>query len=189
MNRHQKYDDEVLVNKFYQTQDNYWLGILLERYTLLLLGVCMKYLKDENEARDAVQQVFYKVLNEFHHSKVTAFRGWIYAVAKNYCLMKLRSEKRLILEEWKEELTELIEDELPQDALDKERRYQYIEQAMKQLNDEQKTCISLFYLHKKTYSEITEITGFSDTQVKSHIQNGKRNLKISIEKMRQNDDE
>ena len=57
-----------------------------------------------------------------------------------------------------------------------------MDEAMKELNPEQKQCVTLFYLQKKSYQEINEITGFSMLQVKSYIQNGKRNLKILIEK-------
>ncbi|HEY0299512.1 MAG TPA: sigma-70 family RNA polymerase sigma factor [Arachidicoccus sp.] len=185
MDQHQKYDDETLVNKFYQTRDNYWLGILLQRYTLLLLGVCMKYLKNEEEAKDTVQQVFFKVLNEMPKHHVKSFKAWIYTIAKNYCLMQLRAGKNLILEEWKDSLTEPIEEDQVLKTIEKEQLFNYMSTALEQLNDEQKSCITLFYLSKKTYQEIAEITGFTDIQVKSHIQNGKRNLKISIEKMRQ----
>ena len=185
MEQHSKYNDEDLVMKYYQTRDNYWLGILLQRYTLLLLGVCMKYLHNEEEAKDAVQQVFYKVLNELPRNKIQSFRAWLYTVTRNHCLMQLRSGKNVVLEEWKETLVNSLHDELPQNAAERDNLFTYMSDALQQLNEEQKTCVSLFYLNKKSYLEIAEITGFTDTQVKSHIQNGKRNLKLSIEKMQQ----
>ena len=84
--------DNELLQRFYADHDNEWLGILLQRYTMLLLGVCMKYLKNEEEAKDAVQQVFLKAINELHKYKVEYFKSWIYMVAKNHCLMKLRDK-------------------------------------------------------------------------------------------------
>ena len=180
-----KYNDEDLIKKYYQSRDNYWLGILLQRYTLLLLGVCMKYLHNEEEAKDAVQQVFYKVLNELPRNKIQSFRAWLYTVTRNHCLMQLRNGKNVVLEEWKETLADSLRDELVQSAVEKDKLYNYMSDALDQLNDEQKTCVSLFYLNKKSYLEIAELTGFTDTQVKSYIQNGKRNLKLSIEKMQQ----
>ncbi|MGF7230077.1 RNA polymerase sigma factor [Arachidicoccus sp.] len=182
MNKHQKYDDETLLNKFYQSQEKYWVGILLQRYTLLLLGVCMKYLKNEHDAQDAVQQVFYKVLTELPKSKVTYFKSWIYTIARNHCLLLLRAGKSLILEELKVELSPVLEDDGWEKKKEKEKLFDYMESALCELNEEQKTCISLFYLNNKSYSEIAEETGFTTTQVKSHIQNGKRNLKNLIEK-------
>src|SRR5919107_388933 len=83
-------EDKELLNKFYSDGNNEWLGILLQRYTLLLLGVCMKYLKNEEEAKDSVQQIFLKALTELQKYKVDYFKSWLYMVAKNYCLMKLR---------------------------------------------------------------------------------------------------
>ena len=54
--------------------------------------------------------------------------------------------------------------------------------SLEELNPEQKQCLILFYLEKKSYQEISENTGFSLMQVKSYIQNGKRNLKILLDK-------
>ena len=99
--------DAELLQEFYNDHDNKWLGILLPRYTLLLLGVCMKYLKNEEEARDCVQQIFLKVINELHKYKVDYFKSWIYMIAKNHCLMKLRDQKNKIVE-LKQEVTETV---------------------------------------------------------------------------------
>ncbi|MDE1193479.1 MAG: sigma-70 family RNA polymerase sigma factor [Arachidicoccus sp.] len=183
MNKYEQYNDESLIDKYRQTHDNYWLGIILQRYTLLLLGVCMKYLRNEEEAKDAVQQVFYKVLNDFPKNNIQSFKAWLYIVTKNHCLMQLRSAKNAVLEEWKDDLKELMQEEIPKSYLQNDQLFTYMQLALQELNKEQRQCISLFYLDKKSYFEISEITGFSDSQVKSYIQNGKRNLKISIEKM------
>ncbi|HRF25092.1 MAG TPA: sigma-70 family RNA polymerase sigma factor, partial [Chitinophagaceae bacterium] len=78
--------DQELLARFYSDHNNEWLGILLQRYTLLLLGVCMKYLKNEEEAKDSVQQIFLKVIQELHKYKVEYFKSWLYMVAKNHCL-------------------------------------------------------------------------------------------------------
>ncbi len=182
---HAKYhhiEDNELLQHFYADHDNEWLGILLQRYTMLLLGVCMKYLKNEEEAKDAVQQVFLKAINELHKYKVAYFKSWIYMVAKNHCLMKLRDKGKYTTE---------INDQLmatPDETVDKNN---YIEkdnaltamaQALSQLNKEQQLCVTLFYLEKKSYQEITDQTSFTLLQVKSHIQNGKRNLKLLMER-------
>lgn len=97
-NEYQHTDDLELLNKFYADYNNEWLGILLERYTMLLLGVSMKYLKNEEEAKDAVQQVFLKVINELHKYKVEYFRSWVYMITKNHCLMKLRDKGKFTAE-------------------------------------------------------------------------------------------
>jgi DNA-directed RNA polymerase specialized sigma24 family protein len=89
----QHISDAELLDKFYNDKNNQWLGILLQRYTLLLLGVCMKYLKNEEEAKDSVQQVFLKAIAELQKYKVTYFKSWLYMVAKNHSLMKLRDRQ------------------------------------------------------------------------------------------------
>ncbi len=175
--------DQELLEKFYADHNNEWLGILLERYTLLLLGVCMKYLKNEDDARDSVQQIFLKVITELHKYKVEYFKSWLYMVAKNYCLMKLREKQGKIPVEINERLMSSPQEETDRHALiQNDQTYDLMEESLKELNPEQKQCVTLFYLQKKTYQEIKEITGFSLLQVKSYIQNGKRNLKILIEK-------
>src|SRR5215213_11764315 len=90
-----KYDhisDNELLEYYYADSNQEWIGILLQRYTLLLLGVCMKYLKDETEAKDCVQQIFLKVLTETPKYKIDFFKSWLYMVAKNHCLMRLRDK-------------------------------------------------------------------------------------------------
>src|SRR5687768_7525258 len=91
-------NDHELLERFYSDHNNEWLGILLPRYTLLLLGVCMKYLKNEEEAKDSVQQIFLKTINELHKYKVEYFKSWIYIIAKNHCLMKLRDKGKYTTE-------------------------------------------------------------------------------------------
>ena len=175
--------DDELLEKFYQSNNNEWLGILLQRYTLLLFGTCMKYLKDETKARDTVQQIFLKAISELSKYRVTYFKSWIYMVAKNNCLMQLRDKKIF---------TDISTKEIVNDDVDiesvrlKETDYNLLEISIDELNEDQKKCISLFYLQKKSYQEIVAVTNFTLMQVKSHIQNGKRNLRILIEKKRTN---
>jgi len=186
-----KYDhitDQELLERFNSDHNNEWLGILLQRYTLLLLGVCMKYLKNEDDARDSVQQIFLKVIQELQKYKVEYFKSWVYMVAKNHCLMKLRDKHGKIPVELNEKVTLAPDEEMDRQSLmQNDQALDVMEEALKELNPEQKQCVTLFYLQKKSYQEITAVTGYSMLQVKSYIQNGKRNLKILIErKMKEN---
>ena len=180
--QHTQLTDQELLERFHADHDNEWLGILLQRYTLLLLGVCMKYLKNEEEAKDAVQQVFLKAISELHKYKVEYFKSWIYMIAKNHCLMKLRDKGRFTAEINERTLSTPAEPEEKNRYIEKDNTLNNLAAAMLQLNKEQQQCVTLFYLEKKSYQEITGITGFSLLQVKSYIQNGKRNLRILIEK-------
>jgi len=179
----ERYDhitDTELLEKFYSDNDNQWLGIVLQRYTLLLLGVCMKYLKNEEESKDAVQQIFLKAITELGKYRVVYIKSWLYMVARNHCLMKLRDKHVFIPVEEKSQLVATETDQ--KEIADKETTLTLLENSLEELNPEQKTCVTLFYLQKKSYHEIVEITGFNLLQVKSYIQNGKRNLKILVEK-------
>lgn len=180
-----KYDhisDQELLARFYSDHNNEWLGILLQRYTLLLLGVCMKYLKNEEEAKDSVQQVFLKVIQELHKYKVEYFKSWLYMVAKNHCLMKLRDRQGKIPTELSTQPLAAPEEADKKKLEETDHTLDVMESALTELNSEQQQCVTLFYLQKKSYAQISEITGFTMMQVKSYIQNGKRNLKILIEK-------
>jgi RNA polymerase sigma factor (sigma-70 family) len=181
--KHAAYSDQQLLENFYRDGNTEWLGILLPRYTLLLLGVCMKYLKNEEEAKDCVQQVFLKAITELSKYKVDYFKAWIYMVAKNHCLMKIRDKqgKRSV------EITDAhgYTTTEPNDGnphLEKDELLDRMSAALEELSVEQKQCIILFYLEKRSYQEIADTTGFTLMQVKSHIQNGKRNLKLILEK-------
>lgn len=175
-------EDKELLNKFYSDGNNQWLGILLERYTLLLLGVCMKYLKDEEEAKDAVQQIFLKVITEVQKYKVDYFKSWLYMIAKNLCLMKIREKHGRVPVEISDKIASAEDVFAKRELLEKDHTLLMIEEGLSELNAEQKQCVTLFYLQKKTYQQITDCTGFSLLQVKSYIQNGKRNLKMIVEK-------
>jgi RNA polymerase sigma factor (sigma-70 family) len=175
--------DQELLSRFYDDHNNEWLGILLQRYTLLLLGVCMKYLKNEEEAKDSVQQVFLKVIQELNKYKVEYFKSWLYMVAKNHCLMRLREKQGKIITELNDRHSSTALDETSHDKLlEDDRAMALMEQSLGELSPEQQQCVTLFYLQKKSYQEISELTGYSMLQVKSYIQNGKRNLRILIEK-------
>lgn len=173
--------DAELLKRYNHDGDARWLGMLLERYTMLLFGVCMKYLKDEHAAQDAVQQIFLKVLTDAGKYKIEYFKAWLYMVAKNHCLMQLRHKEVRYAGEINEE-TVKADDAGLQQAIDNEVAYEKLEEALAELSPEQGACITLFYLQKHSYQQVADKTGYNLNQVKSYIQNGKRNLRIILEK-------
>jgi RNA polymerase sigma factor (sigma-70 family) len=176
---HTHLSDQEILKHFYADQRNEWLGSLLERYTLLLYGVSMKYLKNPEEAKDAVQQIFLKVITELHKYQVSYFSSWIYMIAKNHCLMLLRNRKHAISVDQVKDPEFVTEDP---DPLKDAGILRDLNEALTHLNSEQRTCIHKFYLEKKSYQAIASETGFSMEKVKSYIQNGKRNLRLLLEK-------
>ncbi len=170
-----------MLEKYRSDGNTEWIGILLERYTLLLLGVCMKYLKNETEAKDCVQQIFLKVLTEVGKYKIDFFKSWLYMVAKNHCLMQLRGKDGKRVKELTDQHVAVGVTGEP-DLVTSDKTYDLLEDAINELSKEQRQCVILFYLKKNSYQQIVEKTNFNLLQVKSHIQNGKRNLKIILEK-------
>ena len=186
--RYEHISDDELLNNFYNDKDNKWLGVLFERYTLLLYGVAMKYLKNEEEAKDVVQQVFLKAITELHKYPVQYFKSWLYMVGKNHCLMKIRQQQG-------KQSTNITEDQLADDFdpmtvhrhIEKDKTLDLMNDSLNELSHEQKQCVTLFYLDKKSYQQIAEQTGYTSMQVKSYIQNGKRNLRSILEKKIKNE--
>jgi len=177
--------DEELFRRFITTRDAEVAGELFSRFTHLVFGVCFKYLKDEEKAKDALMSVFERLLTKPPDQDILNVKNWLYTVTKNQCLFQLRQEntelryKEKNLAELKAEIMEKPVSAFPD--IDEELESQNLHKAVQQLKTEQKTCIELFYFEDKSYFEITEITGFSFNQVKSHLQNGKRNLKSMLE--------
>ncbi len=173
--------DSSLINRFKKSDDKECMGILFERYTYLVYGICMKYLKDEEKSKDAVMEVFEKVMQEIHNYEISNFSSWLHSVTRNYCLMQLRSEKNKnkISDKWQKSeqlFMEMAEEMHLTNTNENEEQLQQLELAIEQLNNEQRICIKLFYIEEKSYQDVATITGYDLKQVKSYLQNGKRNL-------------
>lgn len=181
----EQYSDATLLDLYRKNKDTKWLGFLFERYALLVFGVCMKYLKQVNDAQDATQQVFEKAFSEIQKYEVVYFKSWIYSIAKNHCLMQLRGKghQPVLFESFPEDMLERTDSQtsLIQNENWLEQQSAELNQALQEISHDQKICIELFYFQKLSYKEIEQKTGYSFQQVKSHIQNGKRNLRIILE--------
>lgn len=174
--------DEDLIALYRQSEELGIIGELYNRYTALVYGVCLKYLKDREESKDAVMQIFERLIVTLKEHEVTIFKSWLYVTARNHCLMQLRSRKGKIFQELSPFLVENGPNGHQEHAPEIEANIHKLEKCIQQLGTEQKQCVRLFYLEQKCYREITESTGYDLNKVKSYIQNGKRNLKICMEK-------
>src|SRR5688572_21070157 len=166
--------DEELISLYKKTDDLQIVGILYDRYTALTFGVCLKYLKDREESKDAVMQIFEKLISSLKDHEISQFKGWLYVTARNHCLMQLRAGKNKKFEEISPFLMESGEDVHLQEGPEIESNLSKLESCMEHLPEEQKRCVQLFYLEKRCYKDITDLTGFDLNKVKSYIQNGKR---------------
>lgn len=159
------------------------LGELYSRYMDLVYGVCLKYMKEPEEAKDCVINIFEELVTKLKKYEVDNFKPWLYQLAKNYCLMKIRSQKSKPVNV-DLDLMHFPENIHPDDVVDKERNFTIMESCIEQLPQDQKQAIQLFYLEEKCYKEISETTKTDINKIRSFIQNGRRNLKICMEKQR-----
>lgn len=188
-NRPQKLTDSELIDNYKSSGDGLYLGELYKRYSHLVYGICLKYLKNEEEGEDAVVQIFEKLMEDLKKHEIVNFKSWLHSVARNHCLMFLRKKQAVMKKvnayeavyEHEEtfaapfEVNEKIEQELV---------FTDLEKAIAVLKEEQRVCIELFFLKEKCYQEVAEETGFTEKQVKSYIQNGKRNLAIQMNNLK-----
>jgi RNA polymerase sigma-70 factor, ECF subfamily len=177
--------DADLLKEFTSTGDLEVLGELYSGYMHLVYGVCLKYLKDRDESMDAVMQIFEKLVVEIPKHKIENFRSWLHVVTKNYCLMQLRSQKsqKEKSEEWLNDTVVFMENNIVLHPIDENEHEmeKALTECIELLKKEQKDCIKLFYYENRCYQEISKDLEIDEKNVKSHLQNAKRNLKICLE--------
>jgi RNA polymerase sigma-70 factor (ECF subfamily) len=174
--------DTELVSLYKKTSDLKVLGQLYQRYMDLVYGVCLKYLKESEGAKDAVMNIFEELIVKLKKHEVENFKSWLYQVAKNHCLMQLRTPRNLKTIELPEALMQSDANVHLDGVLEKEENFQRLEYCLTTLSEDQRRAVQLFYIEGKCYNEIVEQMGQEWSQVRSFIQNGRRNLKICMEK-------
>ncbi|MEO7925057.1 MAG: sigma-70 family RNA polymerase sigma factor [Chitinophagaceae bacterium] len=179
---HSALTDKELVALYKGSGDMAVLGELYQRYMELVYGVCLKYFKEAETAKDSVMQIFEELVPKLKKHEVDNFRGWLHQVAKNHCLMQLRTPRNMKTVEFKTDLVQSEDNVHLNGVLEKEENFKKMEYCLGTLTKEQQQVIRLFYLEGKCYNEIVDITGQEWNQVRSLIQNGRRNLKICMEK-------
>ena len=158
------------------------LAQLYLRYTDLVYGVCLKYFKNAEQAKDAVMNIYEELLTKLQTNEVQNFKSWLYVVVKNYCLMQLRKQKKMVTVEFTSAVMQSEDFTHLDSVLEKENELKKLEYCIEHLPAEQKESIQLFYLENKCYNEIVDKTGYEWNKVRSLIQNGRRNLKTCMEK-------
>jgi len=182
--------DKELLNAFKRSGNINLLSTLYQRYMDLVFGVCLKYFKDAERSKDAVMDIFDELNTKLRVHDVDNFKSWLHVLARNHCLMKLRSPRNIKTTEFNPVFMYSEQNtHLNGEALEKEENFKKLEQCMENLPVEQKQAVQLFYLQSKCYNEIAAITGFDWNKVRSYIQNGKRNLKLCMEEKQIRTDE
>lgn len=173
--------DKELVAAFKESGELSHLSALYQRYMDLVFGVCLKYFKDADRSKDAVMDIFEELNKKLRQHEVDNFKGWLHVLARNYCLMQLRSPKNIKTTEFNADFMQSSQStHLSNEALEKEAAFKLLEKCLETLPTDQQQSIQLFFVQKKCYNEIAEITGYEWNKVRSYIQNGKRNLKICM---------
>lgn len=173
--------DDDLLNEYQSAGNQNILARLYLRYTDMVYGVCLKYLKDAEASKDAVMNIYQELLTKLQTHQIDNFKSWLYVVTKNHCLMQLRKEKKMTTVEFQVDYMQNEDFSHLDNILEKENNLQKLDNCMERLNKEQQQAIQLFYLENKCYNEITELTGIEWNKVRSLVQNGRRNLKICME--------
>lgn len=183
--------DEDLISLYRSSGDTSIIGELFTRYTHLVYGVCLKYLGNREDAKDAVMAIFEKLIADLPKYDIEKFTSWLYVLSKNHCLMKLRSQKAMEKHQtkWINSREVFMENEAFLHPLDEQSAIndKALFDCIEKLKKEQKKCIELFYFKNKCYQEIAEELSADEKKVKSHLQNGKRNLKICLENTNEKD--
>jgi RNA polymerase sigma-70 factor (ECF subfamily) len=174
-------DDQTLIAAYRQSADLKLVAQLYQRYLDLVYGVCLKYLGEPETAKDSVMELFEELSQKLLRHEVSHFRGWLYTLAKNHCLMKLRSAGRTRVQSFDPDFMQTEEDPHLNDRMAKEEEFDRLSVCIETLPPDQKTVITLFYLQDKCYKEIQTLTGMEWNKVRSHIQNGRRNLKLCMQ--------
>lgn len=177
-------EDLDLISRYKKSGDLDVLTQLYKRYMHLVYGVCLKYLKDREESQDAVMQIFEKLTESLKQHEIQYFKSWLYTTTKNHCLILLRARKKDM--KMRENIgAEPMENQgflHLEEEQGMEQNLSKLEKCIEELAEEQKSCVKLFFLQERCYKDIAEATGFEFKKVKSYIQNGKRNLKICMER-------
>ena len=173
--------DHELIALYKQSGDLEILASLYQPYMDLVYAVCLKYLEEREAAKDAVLAIFEELVTKLKKYEVENFKGWLYSLAKNHCLMQLRSAKKMKTNQLNPDDVQLTENVHLNGMMEKEEHFDKLNECLQSLSPEQKTIVELFYLQQKCYKDIVEISGLDWNKVRSHIQNGRRNLKICME--------
>lgn len=178
--------DQELVKAYQSKLNNAYVGVLYKRYMGMVYGVCYKYLENHHDAEDATVNIFFLLLDKLKDNQINYFKSWLYVVSKNYLLSQIRKKKNISVTLHEEMTDHFMENEsevylnIDQLGLNHDSDH-LLKLGLESLKEAQQICLELFYLQKKSYVQVAEATGFEVKQVKSHIQNGKRNLKSFLQ--------
>lgn len=175
--------DEEVILKYKSTGSKRILAPLFKKYNEKLFGLAFYYLHERESAMDTVMETFEVILKTIDKKEITYFKGWAMSICRNICLKKIRDVKKF--DELKETSDSSVE--YGDDLVYKDETIEKLLEFIPELKENQRVCIHEFYLLGKSYEDISASYGMSFKEVKSYIQNGKRNLRVKFERSAKND--
>lgn len=181
--KEKEYNDEELLALYKKTSEVEYFQHLYERYIPLIYGLCLKYLQNPESSQDAVIDIFENLSQKIQGYEIKIFKNWLYSVVKNHCFHILKENKKEFIVDFD---SQIMESDQVLDLLcenSEEEKDKALSKCLEALPEPQRVSIEKFFYENKSYVDIVTETGFHLKSVKSYIQNGKRNLKICIEKI------
>ncbi len=174
--KYRQLNDNELIEEFKLSKNQLAFGVIYERYGHLVMGVCLKYIKDEAESQDICSKIFEELGDKIFKHSIINFKSWLYQVVKNECMQFHRKNKYIYVS------SDLLQNEFntSEETEGKEQKLLLLEEAISNLTKDQGDCIKLFYIEDKSYAEIASSLNLELKKVKSYIQNGKRNLQNTL---------
>ncbi len=171
--------DEVLVEKYLNTQRGAYFDILYKRYSAKVYARSISMLKDAELAQDAVQEIFIKVLTSISKFQgKSKFSSWLYSITYNYCIDLIRKNKKIKTVAM-DKLGEI--EDMHGDIDDKELMETKFEQLKVVLNEmpaQDKTILLMKYQDNMSIREIGELNGKSESATKMQIKRAKQKFMV-----------
>jgi RNA polymerase sigma-70 factor (ECF subfamily) len=154
--------------------------IIVDQYRDAVFGLALRMVNNREEAEELAQDAFIKVFNAINNYRgESKFSTWLYRITYNTCISFLRKNKPDLVE---------IQDQhgasnfnSGYDNLMKEDNNMAINIILSQLKPDDRAIIQLFYLEENSIKEISEITGFSNTNVKVKLHRSKQKMRKILE--------
>ncbi len=162
---------------------------LVESHQERLLRLCERLLGDAEEARDAAQDVFLKAYRKAGEVRPQGqVYTWLYRIAVNHCLNKLRRRKLVRFLRWQDpEEGELPAYEPPDGAadpaavLESRRRWQATRRAIARLPENQRSVLVLVRFEGLSYKQVAEVLGITEGAVESRLFRAMRRIEAAQE--------
>ena len=173
------YSDEELVSLFVETQNDFYFGLLYERYAGNVQRRCMNVIKDVARAEDLTHDIFLKLISRLasfrNHCR---FESWLNIVAYNFCLDEIRSHKR------RREIAieyglQFENDEPVQNEYDD---VAHLKKMAFLLTLDEQNLLRLKYSHDLSIREIAEHLQISESAIKMRLMRARARLKENFKR-------